>query len=46
MDEDLTGEVVDESAQPFIDVAAERGWVVTSMKDDWEYVFPFEKADR
>ena len=45
MDEDLAGETVDESSQPFIDVAAERDWVVTSMKDDWEYVFPFEQAD-
>ncbi|MFD1565855.1 HAD family hydrolase [Haloarchaeobius amylolyticus] len=45
MDEDLTGEPVDESAQPFIEVAAEQGWVVTSMKDDWEYVFPFEQTD-
>ncbi|QLG47509.1 HAD family hydrolase [Natrinema halophilum] len=45
MDEDLTGETSDESSQPFIDVAEEKGWVVVSMKDDWEYVFPFEQAD-
>ena len=45
MDEDLAGETVDKSSQPFIDVAADRDWVVTSMKDDWEYAFPFEKAD-
>jgi len=45
MDEDLTGETPDESSQPFIDVAEEKGWVVASMKDDWEYVFPFEQAD-
>ena len=45
MDEGLTGESADESAQPFIEVAAERDWVVTSMKDDWKYVFPFEQAD-
>jgi len=45
MDEDLTGETPDESSRPFIDVAEEKGWVVASMKDDWEYVFPFEQAD-
>ncbi|WP_254532919.1 HAD family hydrolase [Natrinema gelatinilyticum] len=45
MDEDLTGETSDESSQPFIDVAEEKGWVVASMKDDWEYVFPFEQAE-
>jgi hypothetical protein len=45
MDEGLTGEASDEPSQPTIDVAAERGWVVASMKDDWQHVFPFEQAD-
>jgi hypothetical protein len=26
-----------------LDVAPKRGWVVTSMKDDWKRMFSFDK---
>ncbi len=26
--------------EPITEVAAEKGWTVVSMKDDWETIFP------
>lgn len=38
------GVTSDKPSQTLTNVAAENGWIVVSMKDDWKRVFPFKQA--